>query len=129
MVEVAQNDLDTLVLLAQHVLGGDLDVVECHESCTSCCRVRGLDLLGLNTLATLDKEDTQAFVGSGTCNEVIAPYTVGDPLLGTVDDLGSLCERFIFHLQAAIDLHSACHRVSSQQLCVIQRHLNQQRPR
>ena len=87
VVEVAQNDLDTLVLLAQHVLGGDLDVVECDKGCTSCCRVRGLDLLGLNTLTTLDKEDTQALVGSGTCNEVIAPYTVGDPLLGAVDNL------------------------------------------
>jgi hypothetical protein len=87
VVEVAENDLNSLVLLAQQILSGDLDVVECHKSCTSCCRVRGLDLLGLNTLATLDEEDTQALVGSGTCDEVVAPYTVGDPLLGTVDDL------------------------------------------
>ena len=58
VVKVAKNDLDTLVLLAQHVLGRNLDVVEGHVSGTGGGRVRGLDLLGLDTLAALDKEDT-----------------------------------------------------------------------
>ena len=58
VVKVAKNDLDTLVLLAQHVLGRNLDVVEGHVSGTGGGRVGGLDLLGLDTLAALDKEDT-----------------------------------------------------------------------
>ena len=87
VVKVAKNDLDTLVLLAQHVLSRDLDIVECHVSGTGGGRVRGLDLLGLDTLAALDKEDTEALVGSNTGDEVVRPDTIGDPLLSSVDDL------------------------------------------
>lgn len=90
MVEVAENDLNTLVLLAQHVLSRNLDVVERHVSCTSSSRVRGLNLLGLDTLTALDEEDTQALVCSSTSDEVIGPDTVGDPLLSAIDDLASV---------------------------------------
>ncbi|KAI6748767.1 hypothetical protein HG531_007714 [Fusarium graminearum] len=87
VVKVAEDNLDTLVLLAKHVLGRDLDIVEGHVSCASGGRVGGLDLLGLDTLTTLDKEDTQALVCARTGDKVITPDTVGDPLLGSVDDL------------------------------------------
>jgi hypothetical protein len=95
VVKVAENDLDALVLLAQHVLGRDLDIIERHVSCTSCGRVRGLDLLGLDTLAALDKKDTQALVGAGTGNKVITPDTIGDPLLGSVDDLSNVSSIYL----------------------------------
>jgi hypothetical protein len=58
VVKVAKNDLDTLVLLAQHILSWHLDVVERHVRSAGCGRIRGLDLLGLDTLAALDEEYT-----------------------------------------------------------------------
>lgn len=71
VVKVAKNDLDTLVLLAQHILSWHLDVIERHVSSTGCSRVRGLDLLCLDTLAALDKENAQPLLGSGAGDKVI----------------------------------------------------------
>jgi hypothetical protein len=71
VVKVAKNDLDTLVLLAQHILGWHLNVIERHVGSAGCGRVRGLDLLCLDTLAALDEEHTQALLGSGAGDKVI----------------------------------------------------------
>lgn len=54
MVEVAENDMDTLVLLAQEVLDRDFDVVKGYVTSPGGGRVRGLDGLGLNAFASLN---------------------------------------------------------------------------
>lgn len=87
MVEVAENDVDTLVLFAEEVLDRDLDVVEGDIGGTCGGRVRCLDGLGRNTLATLDQEHAQVVAGADTSDEIVAESSVGDPLLGTVDNL------------------------------------------
>lgn len=87
MVEVAENDMDTLVLLAKQVFNGNLDVIKGDVGGTSGRRVRGLDSLGLDTLATLNEQHAEALASVDTSDEVIAEDTVGDPLLGTVDNL------------------------------------------
>lgn len=87
VVEVGQDDIDALVLLAEQVLDGDLDVVEGDVRGTGGRGVGSLDGLGLDTLAALDDEHRKALVGLDARDEVIREDTVGDPLLGAVDDI------------------------------------------
>lgn len=87
MVKVAQNDVDTLVLLTEQVLNRDLDVVEGDVGGARGRRVRGLDGLRLNALAALYEENTEALAGVDAGDEVVAEDAVRDPLLGSVDDL------------------------------------------
>lgn len=85
VVEVAQHDHKTLVLLAQHVLAWNLYIVEGDESGTSGRRVRGLDRFGLDTFSTLNEEDGKTLGGLASDGEVIREVAVGDPFLGAVD--------------------------------------------
>lgn len=87
MVEVAEDDVDALVLLTKQVLYWDLDIFECHVGCASGGRVGCLDGLGLDALSALNEDDTQALVCPNTRDEVIRPTAVGDPLLCSVDNL------------------------------------------
>ena len=87
MVEVAENDVDTLVLLAKKVLDGHLYVVKGNISSTGGGGVRGLDGLGLNTFSSLNKQNAQGIARSHTSDKVVAEHTVGDPFLCSVDDL------------------------------------------
>jgi hypothetical protein len=87
VIKVAKDNLDTLVLAAQQVLNGNLDVIESDVGGSRSWRVRGLDGLCLDSLAPLDKEDAKALVGLNTSDEVVAVDTVRDPFLGAVDDL------------------------------------------
>lgn len=87
VVEVAEDDVDTLVLLAEEVLNGHLDVVKGDEGGAGGRRVRGLDGLGLDALAAGDEEDAEALAGVDGSDEVVAEDTVGDPLLGAVDNV------------------------------------------
>lgn len=87
VVEVAEDNVDTLVLLAEEVLGGNLDVVEGDIGSAGSRRVRSLDRLGLDALAALDQQHAQALVGLDADDEVVAENTVGDPLLGAVDNV------------------------------------------
>lgn len=97
MVEVAQNNVDTLVLLAEQVLGRDLDVIKGDERRTGGSRVTSLDEFGLDALAALNEQDAQTFIRLHGRDEVVTEDTVGDPLLGTVDNImfaiGSLLGR------------------------------------
>ena len=54
VVEVAEDDVDALVLLAEQVLDGDLDVVEGDVGGAGGGGVGGLDGLGLDALAARD---------------------------------------------------------------------------
>lgn len=87
MVEVAENDVDTLVLFTEKVLNGNLDIVKSDICGAGGGRVRGLNGLGGNTFTTLDQEHTKVVAGSDTGDEVVAERSVGDPLLGTIDNL------------------------------------------
>lgn len=87
VVKVAQDDVDALVLLAEEVLDGDLDVVKRDVGGTSGSRVRSLDGLRLNALAALDQEDAETLARVDARDEVVAEDAVRDPLLGSVDDL------------------------------------------
>lgn len=54
MIKVAEDHVNALVLLAEEVFHGDLDVIKCNVGSTGGGRVGGLDGLGLDTLSTLD---------------------------------------------------------------------------
>lgn len=87
VVEIAEDHVDPLVLLAQQVLDRDLDVVEGDVGRAGGGGVRRLNGLGLDALAALDEQDAQALVRPHAGDEVVAVYAVGDPLLGAVDDV------------------------------------------
>lgn len=87
VVEVAKDDVDALVLLAEQVLHGDLDVIKGDVGGSCGGRVGGLDGLGLDALAALDEHHAEGLAGADTDDEVVAEDTVGDPLLGSIDDL------------------------------------------
>lgn len=87
MVEIAEDDTSSLVLLAEQVLDGNSDIVERDVGCASRWRVRCLYRLGLDTLASFDKEHTQAFASLDAGDKVIGPKAIRNPLLGTVYEL------------------------------------------
>jgi hypothetical protein len=64
-VEVGKDHEQTTVLWPEHVLGRDLDVVKRDVGGPGSSRIGRLDLLGLNTLASGYKEDSQAAVSPG----------------------------------------------------------------
>lgn len=87
VVKVAEDDVDALVLLAEQVLHGDLDVVKGDVGGSCGGGVGGLDGLCLDALAALDEHHAEGLAGADTDDEVVAEDTVGDPLFGSVDDL------------------------------------------
>lgn len=87
VVEIAEDHVDALVLLAQQVLDGDLDVVEGDVRGAGGGGVRRLDGLGLDALAALDEKDAEALVRPHARDEVVRVHAVGDPLLRAVDDV------------------------------------------
>ena len=89
MVEIAQDDVDSFVLLAKQILHGDLDVVKSYVGSARGRGVRCLDGLRLDALTALNEEHTKALAGVDAGDEVVAEDAVGDPLLGSVDDLKS----------------------------------------
>lgn len=80
VVEVAHDDDEALVLLAQQVADGDLDVRKLHKSSSGGGGVGGLDLLGLDTLTAGDQEHGEALLGLATDDKVVSEHAVGDPL-------------------------------------------------
>lgn len=95
MVEVAQHNHQTLVLLAQHVRAWNLDVVKGDKGCAGGGRVRGLDGLGLDAFSALDEEDSEALGSLAGDGEVVREVTVGDPFLGAVDGPVGAVSRFL----------------------------------
>jgi hypothetical protein len=64
VVKVGEDDEETAVLRAQHVLGGH-DIVKGNVGRASGGRVGGFDLFGLDPFASGDEEDGQAAIGLG----------------------------------------------------------------
>lgn len=87
VVEVAEDDVDALVLLAEEVLDGHLDVVKGDVGGAGGGGVGRLDGLGLDAGAALNQQHAEGLAGADTDDEVVAEDTVGDPLLGAVDNL------------------------------------------
>lgn len=79
MVEVCEDNVDSLVFLAEEVLDGHEDVVEGYVGCTGCGRVGCFDGFGFYAFAAFDDEDGETFVGLYAGYEVIAPCTVCYP--------------------------------------------------
>lgn len=92
MVEVGHDDLEALVLLADQVLNGDLDVLEGDVGSS-----RGPDTLAVHAASgdatglAFNEQNTESIhaglAGADGHGEVVGPDTVGDPLLLTVDDV------------------------------------------
>jgi hypothetical protein len=92
MVEVCHDDLESLVLFADEVLDGNLDVLEGNIGSTAAPYTLAVHLASGNTTsAALDQEHRHAVhalsarADSGC--EVVGPNTVGDPLLLAVYDV------------------------------------------
>ena len=91
VVEIGHDDFEALVLLAEEVLDGDLDVFEGDVG-----RSAGPDTLavhppGADAFGALDEEGGDAVHARPACSdgggEVVAPDAVGDPFLFAVDDV------------------------------------------
>lgn len=80
VVKVAHDNDETLVLLAQQVTNGDLDVLKLHKGSGGSSRVGSLDLLGLDTLAAGNKKHREALISLAAGHEVVGEHAVGDPL-------------------------------------------------
>lgn len=94
VVEVGHDDLETLVLLAEQVLHGDLDVLHGDPGGAGRQHTLGVHSSGLKTLhASLEQQNGNTVhagagaAGSDGNGEVVGPDTVGDPLLDTVDNV------------------------------------------
>lgn len=82
VVEVAHDDDEALVLLAQQMVDGDLGVLELHERRAGGGRVGRLDLLGLNAVVPGHQDDREALFGPAGDHEVVGEHAVSDPLPG-----------------------------------------------
>lgn len=87
VVKVGENNIDTLVLLANEVFYGHLDVVVGDVRGAGDGGVGGLDELGLDALAALNEQDAEALVRLDAGDKVVGEDAVGDPLLGAVDNV------------------------------------------
>lgn len=84
--------LEALVLLANQVLDGDLDILEGHVGGTTAPDTLAVHTTSADTASlTLNQQHAEAFhtrlASANSSGEVISPDTVGDPLLLTVDDV------------------------------------------
>lgn len=94
VVEVGHDDLETLVLLAEQVLHGDLDILHGDPGRAGRQHTLSVHSSGLKTLhASLEQQNRDTVharagaTGSDGNSEVVSPDTVGDPLLDTVDNV------------------------------------------
>lgn len=79
VIEVAQNNAQTVVFLAQDVLDGDLDVVEGDVRSARGRRIRCLYLGRLNAFASRNEKHRQTAVCAASDSEVVGERSVGDP--------------------------------------------------
>lgn len=87
MIEVAEDNVNTLVLFTQQIFDWDLDVVESDVGRSCRWRVGCLDGPGLDTFTSLDEYDAQTLLCLYSRDKIIAPNAVGDPFLGSVHNL------------------------------------------
>lgn len=82
VVEVAHDDDEALVLLAQQVLDGHLDVLELHKGRRGGGRVGRLDGRRLDAFASRDQEHGEALGCPAAGDEVVGEHAVRDPFPG-----------------------------------------------
>ena len=91
VVEVGHDDLEPLVLLAEEVFDGDLDVFEGDVGGSAGTDALAVHPPGADAFGALDEEGGDAVharpTGSDGGGEVVAPDAVGDPFLLAVDDV------------------------------------------
>lgn len=79
VIEIAQDNYQTFVLLTKNISTGYLDIVKGNKRCTGCRRVRRFDRLGRNAGTPLNKKNSQA-LGGPTCNgEIVAEMAIRNP--------------------------------------------------
>ena len=66
-----KNNENTSSLFSQGIPYWHSDVIECDVSSTSCRRITGLDLLGLDTRATLDENNCEAILSLAANSKVV----------------------------------------------------------
>lgn len=90
-VQIVEGDRtdnnETLVLLAEKALNWHLCLVKLNESCSSCGGVACLDQLGLHSVVSGHEDDRESLVSLAAYNEVVTEHAVGNPLLGTTNDV------------------------------------------
>jgi hypothetical protein len=79
MIEIAQNDYQTLVLLAENVSAGHPDIVKGNERGASGRRIGRFDRLGCDAGTSLDEEHSQALGSTAGNGEVVAEMSIRDP--------------------------------------------------
>lgn len=98
MVEVRHDHLKALVFFAKQMVARHFHIVELYVGRAGGRRVGGLDKLRLNSLASFDDQHRHALLGLAGGDEVVAEHAIGDPFLGSIDDVvraicGQLCGR------------------------------------
>lgn len=90
VVEVCHDDLEALVDLTEHVFNRDLDVFECNVGGAAAPDTLTVHSAGADAFSPLNQEQTDATHTRTACpdsrGEIVAPDTVGDPLLFSVDN-------------------------------------------
>lgn len=92
VVEVGHDHSESLVLLADQVLHGDLDILEGDIGGATAPDTLAVHATGADTgEITLDEQKTEAvharFAGADGSGEVVGPAAVGDPLLLAIDNV------------------------------------------
>lgn len=87
VVKVAEDNVDTLVLLAEQVLNWNLDIVKRDVGCAGSGRIGSLDRLGLDSFSARDKDHAQVLACADTSDKVIGEAAVCNPLLCAIDNL------------------------------------------
>lgn len=83
VVEVAHDDDEAVVFLAQEVVHGNLDVFELNKRRTRGCRIGCLDALGLDVVVARYNDDTDSLFCLARCDKIVGEHAVGDPFLGS----------------------------------------------
>lgn len=79
MIEIAQNDYQTLVLLAKDVSAGHPDIVKGNKRGTGCRRIGRFDRLGCDTGTSLNEEHCQALGCTASNGEVVTEMPIRNP--------------------------------------------------
>lgn len=104
MVEIAQDDLETLIHLTQRIFHGNLDLIKRDKGCSCRRGIGGFDWLGGDSFATWNENHCEAFARIAcslrrpknqrsafnkletTNRKVIRVVAVSDPLLRAGDN-------------------------------------------
>jgi hypothetical protein len=87
VVKVAHDDNESVVLLTEQVINWHLDIIILHKCSSGRERVRGLDGRCFDTFLPGNEDDGESLFGAAGGNKVVGKGAVGDPFLGSVDNV------------------------------------------